>query len=309
MQNVKVDRDKYIGGSDIPIIMGISPFKKRWELLQEKAGLIESNFEGNEYTEYGNIMEPKIRDYINTLCDDKFIEGKDIEGDIRCHTDGKNNTTILEIKTTSQIHETIDDYKIYLVQLLFYMNHVKREKGILAVYSRPEDFSTEFSPFRLQIFHIELEDYKDLINQIEDAVEQFRIDLNKLKENPFLTEEELMPKNIVLSANKVVELEKKLSAYDKLKKSYETAKEELRQQMINANLKSWEMPNGTKITVVLDSPDKEIEEEYYDEEKFIKENEKLYNEYQNKLSKYKLTKIVIKKGRKGSIRITLPENL
>ena len=189
------------------------------------------------------------------------------------------------------------------------MNHVKREKGILAVYSRPEDFSTEFSPFRLQIFHIELEDYKDLINQIEDAVEQFRIDLNKLKENPFLTEEELMPKNIVLSANKVVELEKKLSAYDKLKKSYETAKEELRQQMINANLKSWEMPNGTKITVVLDSPDKEIEEEYYDEEKFIKENEKLYNEYQNKLSKYKLTKIVIKKGRKGSIRITLPENL
>ena len=65
MQNVKVDRDKYIGGSDIPIIMGISQFKTRFELLLEKAGLKENTFDGNEYTEYGNIMEPKIRDYIN----------------------------------------------------------------------------------------------------------------------------------------------------------------------------------------------------------------------------------------------------
>ena len=29
MQNVTEDRNKYIGGSDIPVIMGISPFKKR----------------------------------------------------------------------------------------------------------------------------------------------------------------------------------------------------------------------------------------------------------------------------------------
>lgn len=90
MQNVKVDRDKYIGGSDISIIMNISPFKTRWELLQEKSGLIENEFEGNQYTEYGNVLEPKIRDFINESQKDKFVEGKDIIDDIRCHTDGIN---------------------------------------------------------------------------------------------------------------------------------------------------------------------------------------------------------------------------
>ena len=47
MQNVRVDREKYIGGSDIPIIMGISQFKTRFDLLLEKAGLKENTFDGN----------------------------------------------------------------------------------------------------------------------------------------------------------------------------------------------------------------------------------------------------------------------
>ena len=53
MIDVTIDRDKYIGGSDIPIIMGISPFKSRFDLLLEKAGYLENDFKGNEYTEYG----------------------------------------------------------------------------------------------------------------------------------------------------------------------------------------------------------------------------------------------------------------
>ena len=89
MQAVTVDREKYIGGSDIPIIMGISPFKTRFDLLLEKAGLKENDFTGNEYTEYGNKLEPKIRDFINENREDKFEEGKYIENDIRCHTDGR----------------------------------------------------------------------------------------------------------------------------------------------------------------------------------------------------------------------------
>ena len=37
-ETVKQDRDKYIGGSDIPVIMNLSPFKSRFDLLLEKAG-------------------------------------------------------------------------------------------------------------------------------------------------------------------------------------------------------------------------------------------------------------------------------
>ena len=82
MQDVKVDREKYIGGSDIPIIMGISHFKTRFDLLLEKAKLKENDFDGNDYTEYGNTMEPKIRQYINVLFKRDFKEDKLIKDDV-----------------------------------------------------------------------------------------------------------------------------------------------------------------------------------------------------------------------------------
>ena len=65
MYDVTIDRNLFIGGSDIGIIMGISPFKTRFDLLIEKAGYKENNFTGNDFTEFGHIIEPKIRDYIN----------------------------------------------------------------------------------------------------------------------------------------------------------------------------------------------------------------------------------------------------
>ena len=100
--SVKQDRDKYIGGSDIPIIMRLSPYKSRYDLLLEKAGYKEDTFEGNIYTEYGNTMEPKIREYINSeilkLKNAPFMEGKHVRearGDeiigVRIHTDGERD--------------------------------------------------------------------------------------------------------------------------------------------------------------------------------------------------------------------------
>ena len=117
MHDVTIDRDIYIGGSDIPCIMGISPFKTRYELLLEKAGLREDDFCGNKYTVYGQQLEPQIRDYINDKMPtgEKYEPNRVIDGDIRCHTDGFNGWSVLEIKTTSRIYKTVDEYKIYLV--------------------------------------------------------------------------------------------------------------------------------------------------------------------------------------------------
>lgn len=301
---VSQDRDKYYGGSDIPIIMGISPFKTRWELLQEKAKVVENEFTGNEYTEYGNIMESKIRDYINESQKDKFIEGKHIKDDIRIHTDGENKTTILEIKTTSQIHKKVDDYKIYLVQLLFYMQETGKKKGLLAVYERPEDFDEEFDPFRLTTYEINIKDYKALLEDINLALEQFRIDLEKVRNNPFITEEDLIPKEIIALSNEIVEFENKLALANQWEEQYAKIKEQLRNAMSNNGIKTWEMNNGTRITNVLDSPDKEVEEDYYDEDRFIRENVELHQRYHNKLAEYKETRKVLKKGRKGYLKIS-----
>ena len=127
-QNVLVDRNLYIGGSEISTIMGINPFKTRWQLLQEKAGLVESEIVDNAYVDYGSEMEKYIRDYVNFLDeykDDQFYEDTLVKEEdiisIRCNVDGRNSNTILEVKTTSQIHDNLDDYKYYLVQLLYYM--------------------------------------------------------------------------------------------------------------------------------------------------------------------------------------------
>lgn len=308
MQNVTVDRDKYIGGSDIPIIMGISSFNTRWCLLQEKAGLLKNDFKGNAYTDYGNILEPQIRDFINKSKKDKFVEGKEIIEDIRCHTDGINKTTILEIKTTSQIYEKLEDYKVYLVQLLFYMEHTKRKKGILAVYQRPDDFNEIFDEENLTTYEVNIKDYKELLEDIDIAVEQFRIDLDKVRENPFLTEEDLLPKEITKLSEEVEIIENRLTELKKLEEESKKLKSSLKSAMKKYRIKTWVTNNNTKITLIEDKPDKEVEVDWYNEEKFIAENKTLYETYHSQLEKYKKTKIEIKKGKAGYVLITLPKD-
>lgn len=296
MQDVKTDRHKYIGGSDIPIIMGISPFKKRFDLLLEKAGLKENDFEGNEYTEYGNILEPKIRDYINTigLVTKLFKEDKKVIGDVRCHVDGFNGDMILEIKTTSQIHTTLDEYKVYLVQLLFYMQNYGVQRGCLAVYDRPSDFNEEFDEDRLKIYFLDIDNYKELLEEINTAVDQFRVDLIKVKNNPFITEEELLPVSLVELSNQVVEIEDKLAELKEFEKQAKELKAQLKKAMEDNNIKSWETPNGTKITLVPDAEDKEVMK--FNEEKFKEENEETYNKY---------LESKIQKGKSGYVKVTL----
>lgn len=291
------DRDKYIGGSDIGIIMDISPFKTRFDLLLEKAGLKENTFVGNEYTEYGDKLEPKIRDFINETLYQKnpFRPNCKIVGKFRGNCDGENHTSILEIKTTSQIHQDVNEYKLYLVQLLKYMEVFEKEKGVLAVYSRPEDFNEEFDNKRLQIFVIDIDNYKDLLKEINEEIDKFLIDLEKLKGNPFLTEEDLLPKDLTIFANSVLQLESDVIKAKKIIEKYEEEKEKLRLAMINANVKKWETPNGIKITTIDGTEDVKIN--VFDEETFKKENKELFDKYQIKK---------IKKGRKGSLRITLP---
>ncbi len=313
--NVLKDRNKFIGGSEIAAILNISPFKTRWELLQEKAGIVVNEFNGNAYTQYGDVMEEKIRSYINKkhslglkepLYESTTIQKHDVI-DLRCNHDGINVDTNLEVKTTSQVHEELIDYKYYVVQLLYGMMLAGKEKGILAVYERPEDFNEVFDENRLQIFEITMDDFKDWQKEIEEEIEEFCIDLAKLKENPFLQEQDLLPEDIQTKINALVAMEEQIAFAKTIQKKYEEEKEKLLQEMIKMDKPTFETPNGTKITWVKGSPDTEIEEEYYDEDKFIEENPELHEKYHNKLAEYKEVKKVIKKGRKDSLRITIPK--
>lgn len=298
--DVTIDRDKYIGGSDIPAIMGISPFKTRWELLLEKSGLKPSEFEGNRYTEYGNIIEPQIRDYINVKYNTDFEPNRVIDGDIRYHSDGFNDTCVLEIKSTSHIYETVDEYTIYLVQLIKGMEKNNVENGMLCVYERPDDFNPVFEPKRLQIFEITANQYKSLLEKVNHEIERFRADLKRLKENPLLTEQDFLSNDLVTIANKVVALENQMAAFKTLETTYKEMKQALFEAMAKYEVKSWETPGGVKISKVdgAAATSKTVTE--FDLETFKKENPVLHDMYLKNVTKKTL-------GRAGYVCITIPK--
>ena len=309
--NVLVDRNKYIGGSEIASILNISPFKTRWELLQEKAGIEVEKFHAVEYEEYGQKMEGIIRDFINEkyFKDDPLKEDTTIEEHVvishRCNHDGLNSTTNWECKTTSQIHKEVRDYKYYVVQLLWGMMKANKDKGLLSVYERPEDFSIEFDEKRLHNYEIKIDDFEDWIEEINTGVIQFTDDLLKLKANPFLSESDLLPEDIQSKINLVQIMEEQIELAKVMKEKYEAEKQKLIQLMLEKGIKTFETPNKTKITLVCGKPAEEVAEEYYDEDEFIKDNQELYEKYHSKLAEYKKIKMVLKNGRKDSLRITL----
>lgn len=119
---------------------------------------------------------------------------------------------------------------------------------------------------------------------------------------------------LVQKINQVVLLEQKLVMLKEVEAQIKAEKEELRQSMIKAELKSWETPNKTKITLVEDTPDEEVEVPKIDREKFLEENDELVNRYNNLILEYKAKEKEyttfekeIQKGRKGYVRITLPK--
>lgn len=302
--DVSEDRDKFIGGSDLPVICGISKFKTRWQLLLEKAGLAEDTFSGNRYTQYGHVMEPKIRDYVNQHYKAKFPDHKDfvpcriINGDLRCHMDGFDEECVLEIKTTSDISSAVDSYKTYLVQLVKYMEQSEVEYGVLAVYDRPADFSTEFDSDRLQIFEIQMDDYKNLLDYINKEIDRFLKDLERLKEDPLLCESDLIPAStdMVTLANKIAEFENQLAAMKETEQKLKDAKKQLYDQMLKHNVKSCSLPNGMKVTRVDEVPSATKRVLEFDRERFKDENPNLYAKYVKETEKKT-------NGRSGYVRI------
>lgn len=298
--DVTKDRDKYLGGSDIPAVLGISKFTTRWQLLLQKAGLEERNFSGNRFTEYGHIIEPQIRDYINLIYQTNYVPNRTIIGDLRYHADGFNGDKVLEIKSTSEIYSSVDSYKVYLVQLLkgMEMNGVK--EGILAVYERPENLDRNFDPTRLQIFEISLENYQNLLNHINREIDKFRADLARLKENPLLSEQDFLPigNGLITLSNKIVQFENQLAAMKDIENQLKEAKKQLYHEMLKANVKSWTSPNGTKITRVDEVPAKTKKVGEFDMESFKRECPATFDRY---------CRLVEKKtnGKAGFVRITV----
>ncbi|EGP4828619.1 lambda-exonuclease family protein [Enterococcus lactis] len=187
-KNVTEKRTQYVGGSDVPVILGLSKYKTQFELAKEKAGIVQPDKSSNPYIQFGNKMEPLIRDYINTMNSlnfhpDTFINKDDM---IRSNVDGIDleNKMLLEIKT----HGANPTERVYEAQMQLYFHQTDCDYGWLAMYHRPKNFDLEFDRKNLVIKEIERD--QGYIEKILDSIETFWIRVEYLKEKTDMTEQE-----------------------------------------------------------------------------------------------------------------------
>lgn len=197
LNDVEKNRDKYIGGSDLPYILGngMKYGKTRIEFAKQKLGIKPNEFKGNEYTRYGQYIEPLVRNYMNDTFGYHFVEDSKIDPlkRYRANCDGieKEQKILLEVKTFSGKL----DIKYYEPQCQFYMEMFDIEECLLVGYDRPEDFYTgidfaldnearffnlDFDETRLVIY--KLKRNREMFKKIEIEINKFKYLLDCLKE-------------------------------------------------------------------------------------------------------------------------------
>ncbi len=307
--NVLIDRHKYIGGSDLPSILDLNKKygKTVYEFAKIKAGIIDNPFNGNEYTKYGQLMEPVIREYINAEYNLDFKEDTIINEKLmlRGNCDGidKENGLLLEVKTFGKKLDV--DY--YSHQIQFYMELFDIEECYLVGYPRPDDFywgvdydleneityfNLEFTPEKLVIEKIKRD--KDKFDIILKKIDDFRNCMNILKENPTMTEEEFYQhfyndNKLQTLTNEVAKLEIGLLKYKEIETQFKKAKEKLYEAMMENNVTSFKT-NLITITRVDSTVTTSL-----DSKKLKEERPDIYEEYKRESTKKGYVKTTISK--------------
>lgn len=287
--NVTEKRTQYVGGSDVPVILGLSKYKTQYELAREKAGIVQPEFISNPYIQFGNKMEPFIREYINTVNSLNFITETfvDKQNMIRSNVDGIDleNKILLEIKT----HGANPAEKVYEAQMQLYFHQTGCSYGWLAMYHRPSDFDLEFDRENLVIKEIERD--TGYIEKILDAIETFWIRVEYLKEKPDMTESEYysigndvdkLVARVERFELEMIEFEKKTKVLKEQQKEY---REQLYQKMEENDIKKIDT-GDIVITRVLPTTRLSV-----DSTRLKKEKPDIYDQYLKKANV------------KGSIRI------
>ena len=161
--------------------------KTTLEFAREKLNLVPKTFKGNEYTRYGQYIEPMVRNYMNYTFGYNFVEDTIIDPlkRYRASCDGidKENKILLEIKTFGNKL----DVKYYTPQCQFYMEMFDIEECLLVGYQRPDDFYTglDFSIDNTSdFFNLDFDESRIVIYKLKRDRRMFElmeIEINKFK--------------------------------------------------------------------------------------------------------------------------------
>ncbi len=284
---------KGLGGSDCAIIMGLSPFKTPFSLWLEKTGQVKPKNLDNEYIEWGNLLEPIIRDkfrretgfevrechYVLQHDDHEFMVAN-VDGLV---IDNSNDELgILEIKTTSERHKK--DWEVgppdyYMLQIQHYLGVTGYNYAYVAVLIGGNHF---------KYFKIDRDDY--VIDQIITAEMNFW----KLVESglaPEITEHdsdalaEAYPEDdgeTVLLPPELEELADRYWDIQKQIKSLESQMEWIKNE-IKFHAKDARNLRGLRLKVSLPTVTKIL----FDQKRFAQEMPEIYERYKTKTSSYR----------------------
>ena len=129
------ETQKGIGGSDVATILGLNPYKSAFALWLEKTGQVKPDQIDNEYIEWGNILEPVIRDKFKKetgfkVYQNNFVIQHDTHEFMIANIDGEvkdpseDGRGILEIKTASERMKPlwVDGPPLYVTNATLYGN-------------------------------------------------------------------------------------------------------------------------------------------------------------------------------------------
>ena len=200
LNDIEKNRDQYIGGSDLPNILRLKNYgTSTIDFAKKKLKLIPNDFNGNEYTFYGHLIEPFVRNYINSMYGYNFVEDSIVDEKrmYRGNCDGidKNQKILLEVKTFGGKL----DVDFYTPQCQFYMELFDIEECLLVGYKRPNDFYTgiifdidndpsffnlDFKEENVVVYKIHRD--REVFEKIEIEICKFKYLLECLKEDAIL---------------------------------------------------------------------------------------------------------------------------
>ena len=181
-QQIIVKSGEYLGASEVNVIMN-QKYRSIYNLAQEKVGIIPKKDVDNQFTRYGQEIEPYI---INHIEKQGYIF--DVEKR-RCHdyklsgiVDGidKEKEVILEVKT----YFNNPDLESYINQIHVYFHIWNYKKAVLAIYQKNDKFDSK----NIETYNI-LRDNKRIGNILK-SVEMFWSKCNILKLNPEMKKKE-----------------------------------------------------------------------------------------------------------------------
>jgi putative phage-type endonuclease len=152
-QEQRNDRILGIGGSDMPIILGLSQYKTPYQLYLEKVGEAQPPEEETQYQYWGNQLEGLLRDEfanrnnVMVTTPDTVVHPE--YPFLRGNLDGfiPEQNAVLEIKSSSQFMSTVwgvsgtDEIPMqYLVQVAFYCMVTNADYAHIAVLIGGNDY-------------------------------------------------------------------------------------------------------------------------------------------------------------------------